>query len=99
MKLFVLAVLMLPGLSPAADLKPIDLPTPQTDGGKPLMQVLKARQSAREFGGRMPSTQTLSNLLWAAAGINRTDGRRTAPTASNRQEIDIYIISADGLYA
>jgi SagB-type dehydrogenase family enzyme len=46
----------------------------------------------------MPSPQVLSNLLWAAAGINRPDGRRTAPSASNRQEIDIYVITADGLY-
>jgi SagB-type dehydrogenase family enzyme len=78
--------------------KPIDLPAPQTDGGKPLMQALKARQSAREFGARIPTAQVLSNLLWAANGINRADGRRTAPTASNKQEIDIYVITADGLY-
>jgi len=93
-----LAIFMLPALGLAADVKLIDFPAPQTSGGKPLMQVLKARQSAREFSGRMPSPQVFSNLLWAAAGINRPDGRRTAPTASNRQEIDIYVITADGLY-
>jgi len=93
-----LAIFMLPTLGLAADVKPIDFPAPQTDGGKPLMHVLKTRQSAREFSDRMPSPQVLSNLLWAAGGINRPDGRRTAPTASNRQEIDIYIITADGLY-
>jgi SagB-type dehydrogenase family enzyme len=93
-----LAVFMLPALGLAADVKPIDLPAPQTDGGKPLMQVLKTRRSAREFSDRMLSPQVLSNLLWAAAGINRPDGRRTAPTASNRQEIDIYVITADGPY-
>ena len=93
-----LAIFMLRTLCLAADVKPIDFPAPQTDGGKPLMQVLKTRQSAREFSDRMLSPQVLSNLLWAAAGINRPDGRRTAPTASNRQEIDIYVITADGLY-
>lgn len=82
----------------AADVKAIDLPAPQTDGGKPLMQTLKNRQSAREFSDRKLPSQVLSNLLWAAAGINRPDGRRTAPSGMNRQEIDVYVITADGLY-
>ena len=89
---------VLPALCVAADVQPIDLPAPQTDGGKPLMRVLSARHSARAFGDRTLPVQVLSNLLWAATGINRPDGRRTAPTASNRQEIDIYVITVDGLY-
>jgi SagB-type dehydrogenase family enzyme len=93
-----LALCMLPAMGAAVDVKPIDLPAPQIDGGNPLVQVLKNRQSSREFLERMPSLQVLSNLLWAAAGMNRPDGRRTAPTASNRQEIDIYVITVDGLY-
>ena len=93
-----LSIFLLPALCLAADVKLIDLPVPQTDGGKPLMQILKSRQSAREFSGRTLPPQVLSNLLWAAAGISRPDGRRTAPTASNRQEIDTYVITADGLY-
>jgi SagB-type dehydrogenase family enzyme len=93
-----LTILLLPVLCLAADVKSIDLPAPQTDGGKPLMQVLNNRRSAREFHERMLSAETLSNLLWAAVGINRPDGRRTAPTASNRQEIDVYVITADGAY-
>ena len=79
-------------------LKPVALPKPQTGGGKPLMQALNERKSAREFGPEKLSPQTLSNLLWAANGVNRADGRRTAPSASNRQEIDIYVAAADGLY-
>ena len=86
------------GLITAQELKPIVLPTPQTSGGKPLMQVLKERKSVRDFGPELLSRQTLSNLLWAAWGINREDGRRTAPSASNRQEIDVYAIMADGAY-
>jgi SagB-type dehydrogenase family enzyme len=89
-------------LSPAAiaqELKPIDLPKPQMDGGKPLMQVLKERATGREFRDERLPPQALSNLLWAAWGINRPDsGRRTAPSASNRQEIEIYVAAADGLY-
>jgi SagB-type dehydrogenase family enzyme len=78
---------------------PVALPPPQMDGGKPLLQVLKERRSAREFSPQPLSPQVLSNLLWAAFGINRADsGHRTAPSASNRQEIDVYVATADGLY-
>jgi len=81
-----------------ADLSPVQLPSPQTEGGKPLMQALKGRMSTREFGDAKIPLQTLSNLLWAAFGINRPDGRRTAPSAKNWQEIDIYVATPDGLF-
>jgi SagB-type dehydrogenase family enzyme len=63
-----------------------------------LLQALKARQSVREFHDRMLPVQVLSNLLWAAAGINRPDGRRTVPSGMNIQEVEVYVITADGLY-
>ena len=91
---FVLPVLLLQ----AQEQKNIVLPKPQTDGGKPLMQALKERSSGREFSTRELPPQVLSNLLWAACGINRPDGKRTAPSASNRQEIDVYVAMASGLY-
>jgi nitroreductase len=81
-----------------ADPAPIQLPAPQMEGGKPLMQVLKNRMTARAFGEEKLSMQTLSNLLWAAFGISRPDGRRTAPSARNWQEIDIYVAAPDGLF-
>ena len=95
---WILAVaLVCPAL--AQDLKPVELPKPDMEGGKPLMQVLKARQSGREFSAEKLPPQVLSNLLWAAWGVNRPDsGRRTAPSASNRQEIEIYVATAEGLY-
>jgi SagB-type dehydrogenase family enzyme len=80
------------------DLKPIQLPTPQMDGGHPLMQVLKERKTQREFNPEKLPTQLLSNLLWAAFGINRPDGRRTAPSAMNWQEIEVYVAIGDGLF-
>ncbi len=80
----------------AAD--PIQLPSPRMEGGKPLMQVLKERMTNRSFSDEKLSPQTLSNLLWAAFGINRPDGRRTAPSAKNWQEIDIYVATPDGLF-
>jgi SagB-type dehydrogenase family enzyme len=79
-------------------LKPLKLPPPQTDGGRPLMQVLKDRKSTREFGPGALSPQILSNLLWAAFGINRADGRRTAPSAMNWQEVSIYVATGEGVY-
>ncbi|MBI4874996.1 MAG: SagB/ThcOx family dehydrogenase [Acidobacteria bacterium] len=89
---------LLAAAAAAQDLKPIELPKPQTEGGMPLMQALKARASAREFSAEKLPPQTLSNLLWAAWGVNRPDGRRTAPSASNRQEIDIYVALPEGLF-
>jgi SagB-type dehydrogenase family enzyme len=77
----------------------IILPKPQTDGGKPLMQALRERRTTREFSSSRLSPQLLSNLLWAGFGVNRPEiAHRTAPSAMNAQEIDIYVASADGLY-
>lgn len=83
----------------AQDLPPIVLLKPQMDGGKPLMQALRERSSQREFAPDPLSPQVLSNLLWAAWGISRPEsGKRTAPSAMNRQEMDLYVATADGLY-
>jgi nitroreductase len=92
--------LFLGGMALAADeaLKPIPLPKPQMEGGKPLMRALKDRQTSRSFSSEKLSKQILSNLLWAADGVNRPDGKRTAPSAVNWQEIDVYVAMADGLF-
>lgn len=82
----------------AQEAQAIKLPAPRTDGGKPLMQALKERRSTREFSAEKLPLQVLSDMLWAAFGINRESGQRTAPSANNRQEIDIYIATAEGLY-
>jgi len=83
----------------AADLKPLPLPPPHTDGGKPLMQALLERQSQREFSPKVLEPQELADLLWAAFGINRPAiDHRTAPSAMNSQEIDIYVALADGVF-
>ena len=85
-----------PGVALAQGPKPIQLVKPNM--GSPLMQLLGKRISSREFSPDPLPVEVLSNLLWAAFGINRPDGRRTAPTASNRQEIEIYVAAASGLY-
>lgn len=76
----------------------IALPRPETTGGMPLMDALSKRQSLREFARTELSLAVLSNLLWAAWGHNRPDGRRTAPSALNAQEIDLYVALPSGAY-
>lgn len=82
----------------AQEAKTIALKKPQLNKGSNLMQALKERKSVREFSDKEIDLQTLSNLLWAANGVNRDDGRRTAPSAMNRQEIEIYVCQKDGAY-
>ena len=94
-----LPVLFLGAAMAAQELKPIELPKPDTIGGKPLMQVLKNRHSDREFSTDTLPWPVLSNLLWAACGINRAEsGKRTAPSAVNWQEVEVYVATAHGLY-
>lgn len=76
----------------------LTLPAPDIRGGKALMQALNERRSARRFTPRPLSDKLLGDLLWAACGVNRPDGRRTIPTALNRQDIDIYVLRADGAW-
>ena len=88
------------------DLPTIVLPEPKTTGGMPLLDAIGARKSVRKFGTAEVPLQELSNILWAAFGMNRPDqgrgiqapGSRTAPTAHNWQEIDIYVATRDVLH-
>lgn len=82
----------------AQDLQTIKLNTPDKTRGSATMKALSDRHSDREYDSRQLSLQDLSDLLWAANGVNRADGKRTAPTAMNRQEIDVYVIRQDGAY-
>ena len=100
-----LAVLAL-SLSPAgparaasADGARMDLPAPDKKGGMPLMQALAERHSSKSgYTGAPLSAQELSNLLWATWGVNRPDGRRTAPSAMNRQEVAVYVVRENGVW-
>jgi nitroreductase len=76
----------------------IDLPAPQKTGGMPLMEALAKRSTARAFATNDLSPQQISSLLWAAFGVNRPDGKRTAPSANNKQETDIYVLLKSGAY-
>ena len=87
----------------AKDLEPITLLKPQTDGGKSVLEAIKERRTNRNISDKRLSPQTLSNLLWAAFGVNRQSGPfrtpgRTAASASNSQEIDLYVALPEGVY-
>jgi nitroreductase len=101
MKSLVLAVLLFcvsSNFVSAQDMKQQTLPDPRTTGGKPLRDVLGDRQTNRDFKPDMITNQELSDLLWAAWGINRQDiGKRTAPSWKNFQEIGIYVATKDGV--
>lgn len=76
----------------------IKLPQPNTKGGMPLYEALSNRQTNREFSDKELTDQQLADLLWCANGENRNDGKRTAPSARNAQEIDIYVFNKKGVY-
>ena len=82
----------------AEDAKTIVLPSPRKTGGKPLIEALALRRSTREYSDRPLPPQVMSDLLWAAFGINRPSGDRTAPYWRHIMVIDIYAATADGVW-
>jgi nitroreductase len=93
------SILLLSGMIVSISAQDIALPAPDKTGGKPLMQALNERQSTRSFTKDDLTQQQLSDLLWAAWGINRPEEKkRTAPSARNFQEIDVYVALPGGLY-
>jgi len=99
------AITMLAGTASsfAQDLQPIKLPKPEKDGGKTVLAALQERKTIRNIRAEKLPTQVLSNLLWAAFGVNRERAAfgkpgRTAPSASNSQEIDLYVALSEGVF-
>ncbi len=82
----------------AQEPKPFDLPPPRSTGGQPLTEALKLRRSTREYSDRPLPAQVLSDLLWAAFGVNRPSGDRTAPYWRHIMVMDIYVAMADGVW-
>lgn len=78
--------------------KEVILPEPDYEGGRPLMQALRDRHSYREFGVRRIDEQNLADILWAANGVNRPDGKRTIPTARDSRALDVYVLKQGGAY-
>jgi len=78
--------------------KPLELVPAQKQGGMPLMEALAKRSTSRAFETKELMPQQLSNLLWAAFGVNRPDGKRTAPSSMNKLETEIYVLTKQGVY-
>jgi hypothetical protein len=88
---------------PHPDLQAIVLPKPEKDGGKSVLAALQERKTTRNISPEPLPPQVLSNLLWAAFGVNRDQASfakpgRTAASASNSQEIDLYVALPEGVY-
>ena len=95
----IITMLVLTVLGSAISAQNIKLPAPKKSGGKALMDCLNERQTDRNFDTKQLSLQDLSDLVWAANGINRPEsGKRTVPTATNWQEMVLYVATADGIY-
>jgi hypothetical protein len=99
------AITMLAGAASsfAQELQPITLPKPEKDGGKSVLAALQERRTIRNISAERLPPQALSNLLWAAFGVNRETAAfgkpgRTAASASNSQEIDLYVAMPEGVY-
>lgn len=93
-----LVCLVLSAAAFAAD-KVVKLPKPNLNRSGAVMKALSERQSTREYASKALSLADLSDLLWAANGINRSDsGKRTAPSAMNKQDVDVYVVLPEGTY-
>ena len=94
-----LLLILFIGLQGISQSKSVSLLPPVRKGGMPLMEALDKRCSTRDFAEKTLPEQTLTNLLWAAWGINREENdKHTAPSSNNKQEIDIYVVKADGVF-
>ena len=98
-----IAVMGVPKISLGQELQAITLPKPEKDGGKSVLASIQERRTIRSISPEPLPAQMLSNLLWAAFGVNRPEGLRgkpgrTAASASNSQEIDLYVALPQGVY-
>jgi SagB-type dehydrogenase family enzyme len=100
-RLLWMAALWLSMTAPADSIhaKEISLPARPAKGGVDIVAALEQRRTTREYSPAKLSMEDLSAILWAANGVNRPDGKRTAPSAYGRQYIDIYVVGEDGAYS
>jgi nitroreductase len=96
--LAIAALAAVPSVAAEQEAKPLVLPPPRSEGSQPLIAALKLRRSTRSYSDRSLPPQVLSDLLWAAFGINRPTGDRTAPYWRHIMVIDIYVAMANGVW-
>lgn len=93
-----IGVLMVSFMATSALAADIKLPAPDKTNTTTLIQALEQRHSDREFSDKAVDNQTLSSILWAAYGVNRTDGKRTIPTALDKKDLNVYVFNSDGIW-
>ncbi len=93
-----IGVLMVSFMATSALAADIKLPAPDKTSTTTLIQALEQRHSDREFSDKAVDNQTLSSILWAAYGVNRTDGKRTIPTALDKKDLNVYVFNSDGIW-
>ena len=101
MKMFLavlLAMGLFSGIATANKTVVEKLPAPQRSGGMALMDALNKRASIKEFAKKDIDKQTLSDILWAAYGVNRPNGKRTIPTSRGKNDLDVYVAKSDGVW-
>lgn len=98
-KLQLLVMCLFVSVAAFAAEKVIKLPKPNMNRSGAVMKALAERHSTREFSAKALTPADLSDLLWAANGVNRpADGKRTAPSAMNKQDVDVYVVLPEGTY-
>lgn len=98
-QLLTIAALLAAPFLQAQDLAPIRLNSPNLDRTATMMAAFQNRASSVDWAATKLSTQDLSDLLWAGNGVNRPEeSKRTAPSAINAQDIDIYVFLEEGAY-
>jgi nitroreductase len=97
--LFLLITSLMPQASTSAKAQNgIDLPSPEVHKSS-FMEILQKRKTSRQFDSKELSSQMVADLLWAANGVNRPEsGKRTAPSAHNWQQIEIYLADSSGIF-
>lgn len=93
-----LANLLNPASSFGGGRQVVRLPAPTTTGGLPLMDCLQNRHTDRRLGSEDLPLPEISNILWAAFGVNREDGRHVVPTARNQQKVAVFAVLGDGVW-
>lgn len=97
MKKFLLTAALFITFQASANAETLNLPQPDKTGGIPLMEAISKRQSVREFSAKEIDTQTLSDILYAAWGVSH-DGKRTIPTALNKQDLQVFVFYKNAIW-
>ena len=97
MKKTILSLIVALGATIMASAQVLELPSPYKTGGKTILESLWNRESGTEFSEEQLSPEEISNLLFAAIGVNRDNGKLTSPTASNKQEIRVFVFIKEGV--